>query len=113
MAAVYVKFVSKQRVGFDLVFARELGGLKEPTLAEAGRTVMDTLLRRALELSRGDANAALKLLERIIASAHGYATLHLSGFMKQRIPDVEEMAAAAAALTRILVAEVSHQAHPA
>jgi hypothetical protein len=34
--------------------------------------------------------------------AHGYATLHLSGFLNRRTPDVEDIATRAAEVSRAL-----------
>ncbi len=55
----------------------------------------------ALELT-GDPAAALDLLEQLTAAAHGYAVLHLSGFLRTRAPSVDEIAGKAAELARAL-----------
>jgi len=100
-ARVYVRFVARHHAGFDLIFAEQLR-VGDPALAAAGRAVMDVLLPIALDLTRGDAPAALDLLENHTAAAHGYAVLHLSGFLRSRAPDVEDIAAGAAEVSRIL-----------
>ncbi|GAA5159860.1 MULTISPECIES: TetR/AcrR family transcriptional regulator [Amycolatopsis] len=100
-AAVYVRFVVRHRAGFDLIFAEQLRPLADPALGDAGRAVMDVLLPIALELT-GDAQAALDLLQQHIAAAHGFAVLHLSGFMSRYSPDVDAVAEAAAGTSRAL-----------
>lgn len=103
-AVVYVRFVVRHRAGFDLVFAEQLRDLGDPELGAAGRAVMDLLLPIALEITDQDPEAAIELLEKHVAAAHGYATLHLSGFLRRRRADVEDIAAAAADTSRILAA---------
>jgi AcrR family transcriptional regulator len=108
-AAVYVRFVARHHAGFDLVFAEELRHLGDPDLGAAGRAVMDTLLRIALDITDHDALAALALLEKHVAAAHGYAVLHFSGFLRRRAPDVVDIAAGAAETSRILAAAAWRQ----
>jgi AcrR family transcriptional regulator len=100
-AGVYVRFVVRQHAGFDLIFAEQLRPLADPALGAAGRAVMDVLLPIALDIT-GDAEAALELLGKHVAAAHGYAVLHLSGFMRRRAPDVEDVVAGAAQVSRTL-----------
>jgi AcrR family transcriptional regulator len=102
-AAVYVRFVVRHHAGFDLVFSAQLRDLGDPELSTAGRAIMDILLPIALAITL-DADTALSLLERHIAVAHGYATLHISGFLGRRNPDVDSIAAAAAETSRTLAA---------
>jgi len=99
-ARVYVRFVVRHHAGFDLIFDERLR-VGDQALAEAGRAVMDILLPIALEIT-GDARAALDLLEKHTAAAHGYAVLHLSGFMRRRAPAVEDIAEGAAEVSRAL-----------
>jgi AcrR family transcriptional regulator len=106
-AAVYVRFLARRGVGFDLIFAEELAGTDDPELQTAGREVMDLLLPLAMRVTRHDAPAALLLLERHVAAAHGYGTLYRTGFLRRRSPDVEVHAAAAEETTRMLVAATS------
>ncbi|TVT20843.1 TetR/AcrR family transcriptional regulator [Amycolatopsis acidiphila] len=106
-AAVYVRFVVRHHAGFDLIFAEQLRPLADPALGAAGRAVMDVLLPLGLEIT-GDAAAALDLLEKHIAAAHGYAALHLSGFMRRRAPGVEDIAAGAAETSRTLAKAAQH-----
>lgn len=103
-AAAYVRFLARRGAGFDLIFAEELAGADDPELGAAGREVMDLLLPLAMGVTGQDAPAALLLLERHIAAAHGYGALYRSGFLRRRSEDVEVHAAAAAATTRALVA---------
>jgi len=99
-ARVYVRFVIRHRAGLDLIFDERLR-VGDQALAEAGRAVMDVLLSTALEIT-GDAHAALDLLEKLTAAAHGYAVLHLSGFLTSRAPGVEDIADRAAEVSRAL-----------
>lgn len=108
-AAVYVRFVARHRAGFDLIFAEQLRPLADPELGAAGRAVMDALLPIALDLTR-DAQAALVLLQQHIGAAHGYAVLHLSGFMSRFSPEVDDVAQGAADASRALAAAArAHQ----
>ena len=70
--------------------------------AAAGRAVMDVLLPLALDITGGDAPAALKLLEHHLVSAHGYAVLHLSGFLNRVAKSAEEVTREATELSRLL-----------
>lgn len=103
-AGVYVRFVVHHHAGFDLIFAEQLRHLNDPALGAAGRAIMDILLPIALDVTNRDAHAALTLLEKHTAAAHGYAVLHLSGFLRRRIPDVDGIAAGAAEISRTLAA---------
>lgn len=99
-ARAYVRFVVRHHAGLDLIFDERLR-VGDPALAGAGRAVMDVLLPIALDITR-DAPAALDLLEQHTAAAHGYAVLHLSGFLHRRAADVEDIAERAAAVSRTL-----------
>jgi AcrR family transcriptional regulator len=101
-AGVYVRFVVHHHGGFDLIFADQLQNLGDPDLDAAGRAVMDILLPIALDIAGGDAHAALALLEKHIAAAHGYAALYLSGFLHRRGTELDDIAAGAAETSRIL-----------
>lgn len=96
----YVRFVVRHHAGLDLIFDEHLR-TGDPALAEAGREVMDLLLPIAVDLTENP-YAAMDLLEKLTALAHGYATLHLSGFLNRRTPDVEDIAARAAEVSRAL-----------
>jgi AcrR family transcriptional regulator len=102
-ARAYVRFVVRHHAGLDLIFDERLR-VGDPALAEAGRAVMDVLLPIALEIT-GNAPAALDLLEQHTVTAHGYATLHLSGFLHRRAPEVEDIADRAATVSRALTAQ--------
>jgi len=100
-AAAYVRFVVRHRAGFDLVFAEQLHDLDDAELQDAGRALVDVSLSLALDITH-DAAAALALMERYVAAAHGYATLHLSGFLRQQRHSLDDLADGAAETTRIL-----------
>jgi hypothetical protein len=69
---------------------------------DASRAVMDAPLRAALSITGGDARAALNLIERAFAAAHGYATLWRSGLYTDRKASVQDVASEAAAIARTL-----------
>jgi hypothetical protein len=50
----------------------------------------------------GDLKAALNLIERAFAAAHGYATLWRSGLYTDRKASVQDVASEAAAIARTL-----------
>jgi AcrR family transcriptional regulator len=106
-ARAYVRFVIRHHAGLDLLFSEQLRD-GDAALGAAGRAVMDHLLPVALELT-GDPHAALDLLEQLTAAAHGFAVLHLSGFLRSRAPTVEDIAEKAAALGRALATAAQQQ----
>ncbi|HEV7978642.1 TetR/AcrR family transcriptional regulator [Amycolatopsis sp.] len=103
-AGVYVRFVCRHHAGMDLIFSDELRNLGDPALTEAGRAVTDILLPIGMALTGNDAEAALALLRKNTAAAHGYAVLFLSGFLRRRSIDIDDIAAEAADTSRILAA---------
>jgi AcrR family transcriptional regulator len=94
-----VRFTTRHRVGVDLVFNPELAGTDDTELVAASRAVVDVLLPLAAAVTGHDMPAALRLLERHLVTAHGYATLQLAGFFRARDRD---LAGAAAAVVRDL-----------
>jgi AcrR family transcriptional regulator len=103
-AGVYVRFVARHHAGFELIYADQLRDVSDPDLAAAGRAVMDLLLPLAMAITDHDAEAAIALLEKHVAAAHGYAALHLTGFLRRRAPDVDDIADRAVDTSRILAA---------
>jgi AcrR family transcriptional regulator len=101
-AAVYALFTAEHGFGFDLIFAAELRGRDDEELMDAGRAVMEPPLRAALAITGGDAQAALNLIERAFAAAHGYATLWRSGLYTDRKATVHDVASEVAAVARSL-----------
>jgi hypothetical protein len=101
-AAVYTLFTAEHGTGFDLIFAAELRGRGDEELMDASRAVMEPPLRAALSITGGDAEAALNLIERAFAAAHGYATLWRSGLYTDRKATVHDVASEAAAVARTL-----------
>ncbi|MEU6385865.1 helix-turn-helix domain-containing protein [Streptomyces bauhiniae] len=101
-AAAYARFAAKNGSGLDLIFAPQLQNAGDEELLQAGRDVMDALLPSALAITGGDARAALELLERQIAAAHGYAVLLRSGFLGRRQPTTDDVASHAAVIARSL-----------
>jgi AcrR family transcriptional regulator len=102
VAAVYARFTAENGAGLDLIFAAELRGTGDEALMDAGRAVMEPPLRAALPVTDGDAKAALNLIGRTFATAHGYATLWRSGLYTDRNDTAEDVAVEAAAIARIL-----------
>jgi AcrR family transcriptional regulator len=89
-AGAYVRFVAARGAGFDVIFAADLRRLHDTALAEAGRDLMALLLDLARQAGYVDPEPALRLLEQIIALAHGYAALDTDGFVTgARLPDVD------------------------
>lgn len=78
-AAAYVRFAATRRTGFDVVYAPELRGVHDEELREAGRSVSDIVLLRAMEASDGDPRAAVDVIPQFMAVAHGAASMHLVG----------------------------------
>ncbi|MFJ4632815.1 TetR/AcrR family transcriptional regulator [Streptomyces sp. NPDC088847] len=105
VVAAYARFTAEHGAGFDLIFAVELSGRGNEELADAGRTVMDALLQAALPVT-GDAKAALGLIGRTFAAAHGYATLWRSGLYINRNSTVDDVTSEAAAIARTLAGSV-------
>jgi AcrR family transcriptional regulator len=101
-AAVYTLFTAEHGFGLDLIFAAELRDDSDEDLLDAGRAVMEPPLQAALSIVGGDAKAALNLVERTFAAAHGYAMLWRSGLYTERQATVDDVAAEAAATARIL-----------
>jgi hypothetical protein len=91
-------------VGFDVIFARELRPLRDEGLTEAGRGLMTLLLDLAQRAHPGEPVRALRLLEQVIALAHGYTALDTGGFLTSARVSDDDVAAratqAAAALAR-------------
>jgi AcrR family transcriptional regulator len=110
--AVYALFTAEHGTGFDLIFAAELRGRGDEGLMDAGRAVMEPPLRAALSITGGDAEAALNLIERSFAAAHGYATLWRSGLYTDRQATVNDVAVQAAAIARTLAAAWSRPPSP-
>jgi len=104
VAAVYAKFTAENGAGLDLVFAAELRGTGDEDLMDAGRAVMEPPLRAAISVTGGDAKAALNLVRRTFATAHGYAMLWRNGLYADRQDTAEDIAVEAAAIARILAA---------
>lgn len=75
----YARFLADRRVGLDLVYGAELRALGDRELAAVGRRIVDVLLGPALELT--DPAAAVPLMERVVAVAHGYGALDADGFL--------------------------------
>lgn len=98
-ASAYVRFVAARRAGFDLVYAPELRGVHDEELREAGRSVSDIVLLRAIEATGGDSRAAVDIVPQFMIVAQGAASMHLIGILS----DVESAAKLAAKTIRSLL----------
>ena len=78
IAEIYVRFVMAHKVGFDLIFATELRESDDGDLRAAGRRVIDLMMRPGIDLSP-DMARALRW-PGCWTTAHGYASLYLTGF---------------------------------
>ena len=95
---IYVRFVLAHTVGFDLIFAAELRSSDDDDLRAAGRRVIDLMMKPGIEVSP-DLGRALELTEEFWTTAHGYATLFLTGFY---VHDADYVVAAARRTARRL-----------
>jgi AcrR family transcriptional regulator len=91
-AGAYVRFVAARGAGFDVIFARDLRHLRDADLAEAGRELIALLLDLARQAGHVDPGPALRLLEQIIAIAHGYTALDTDGFLSDARPSRDDVA---------------------
>ena len=98
-AAAYVRFAATRRAGFDLVYAPELRGVHDEELREAGRSVSDIVLLRAIEATGGDSRAAVDIVPQFMIVAQGAASMHLIGILS----DVESASRLAAKTIRSLL----------
>lgn len=80
-AGAYVRFVAARGAGFDVIFAPDLRHLRDADLAQAGRELLALLLDLARQAGHADPGPTLRLLEQIIAMAHGYTALDTDGFL--------------------------------
>lgn len=102
-AAAYVRFAATRRTGFDVVYAPELRGVHDEELRDAGRSVSDIVLLRAIEAT-GDNRAAVDVIPQFMAVAHGAASMHLIGIFS----DLDSAAALAAKTMRSLLRAAAH-----
>lgn len=98
-AAAYVRFAATRRTGFDLVFAPELRGVHDDELREAGRSISDVVLLRAIEATGGDTHAAVGVVPQFMVVAHGAASMNRIGIFS----DLDAAAALAARTVRSLL----------
>jgi AcrR family transcriptional regulator len=98
-AAAYVRFAVTRRTGFDVVYAPELRGVHDEELREAGRSVSDVVLLRAIEAPGGDSRAAVDLVPQFMVVALGAASMHRVGVFS----DLDSAARLAAKTVRALL----------
>lgn len=112
-AGAYTEFVASSRVGLDMIFAPALRALHDEELADAGRAVMAALMTPARQLTDGP-GTALRLVEQVVALAHGYATLDVDGFLAtDRITDEPTCVRAARAAAALVAGHGSAAPPPA
>lgn len=103
-AGAYAAVVAEHRVGLDMIFSPALRAVRDTDLAAGGRAVMSSLLDPSRELA-GD--GALRLVEHVVALAHGYGILDADGFLTaDRVTD-ESTAARARRAALALIAGTS------
>jgi AcrR family transcriptional regulator len=78
-AAAYVEFAATRRAGFDVIYAPELRGVHDEELRDAGRSVSDIVLLRAIEVT-GDHRTAVDLIPQFMAVTQGAASMYQIGF---------------------------------
>jgi AcrR family transcriptional regulator len=101
-AGAYAGFVTAHGVGLDVVFTPALRRLDDEDLARAGRAVMDELFGLAREV-RASPSETLRLVEQLVALAHGYATLDRDGFLTaDRVTDDDTPTRAARAARALI-----------
>jgi AcrR family transcriptional regulator len=98
-AEAYVRFAVTRRAGFDLVYAQELRGIHDDELREAGRSISDIVLLRAIEATGGDNRAAVAVVPQFMVVAHGAATMNSVGVFS----DLDAAATLAAKTVRRLL----------
>lgn len=79
-AGAYAGFVARHRAGLDVVFTPSLRALRDEDLAAAGRAVLERFLRPARVIAP-EPRDALRLVEGVVALAHGYGALDGDGFL--------------------------------
>ena len=105
-AAAYGRFTVVRQAGFDVVYAPELRGVHDEALREAGRSVSDIVLLRAIEATGGDARAAVDLVPQFMVVVHGAASMHRVGVFS----DLDSAARLAAKTVRALLRGAGTQA---
>ena len=98
-AEAYVRFAVARRAGFDLVYAPELRGVHNDELREAGRSISDIVLLRAIAATGGDTRAAVGVVPQFMVVAHGAASMNRIGIFS----DLDAAAGLAAKTVRSLL----------
>ncbi|HRA07184.1 MAG TPA: helix-turn-helix domain-containing protein [Propionicimonas sp.] len=106
-AAAYVRFAAVRRTGFDVVYAPELRGVHDEELRDAGRSVSDIVLLRAIAATNGDTRAAVDVIPQFMAVAHGAASMHLIGIFSDLDAAADLAARTMRSLLHALAAHVS------
>ena len=101
-AAAYVRFVTRTRIGWDVIYGSDVGDVVNEERLDAARSLNDAFLEPALAVTGGDIRRALRLLEHEVAAAHGYASLFIAGLFDRKYPEIDRAATQAAAITRTL-----------
>ena len=101
-AGAYVRFVARTRIGWDVIYGTDVGDAGDEERLDVARSLNDAFLAPALAVTGGDVRRALRLLEREVAAAHGYASLFVAGLFDRRYPEIDRAATQAAAITRTL-----------
>jgi AcrR family transcriptional regulator len=103
-AAAYVRFAADEPALFDVTFYAGLDKSRHPELADAGEALLATLMPIARSVV-ADEQAALDLLLRISAAAHGLAVFLRQGHFGVNADALEETVERAARTARAVVAD--------
>lgn len=100
VAECYVRFAVAQRPLFQALFAANLDKTRHPELAAAAEPMTELIMRPALLVCGGDADAARELSLAVGAVAHGFAMMLLDGTFGPAEAGVDQVAARAANAVR-------------
>ncbi|MEV6303150.1 TetR/AcrR family transcriptional regulator [Actinoplanes sp. NPDC051861] len=102
-AGAYVRYVAATGAGFHVIFAAGLYAIEDDSRREHTRALMDTLLDLATATAVGSHTEAVRLVEAMIAVAHGYTSLFADDFFARNNSTADEIAARAVEATRLLI----------
>lgn len=102
-AAAYVTFVARTGAGMNVIFAADLYDVHDEDRTAATRALTTVMLDLTTATGRRPIAESLRLVEAMIAVAHGFTALYTDGFWRRAGRPVSEVATAAAAATRALL----------
>ncbi len=102
-AAAYVTFVARTGAGMNVIFAADLYAVTDPDRTAATRALTTVMLDLTTATGRRPIGESLRLLESMIAVAHGFTSLYTDGFWRRAGRPVTDVADAAADAARALL----------